>query len=332
MGSEFDGLLLYMSISYLVSSIMFSLRYKLLASLCLLINVAYYNNAYAQSYLNYTSTWTESSGSCGFSGTCDYLDYTRTLIGDTIINGKTYYKVFTSGTLSIYDLILGQIVSVEPYTAPIRYLREEQKRFIEYRTYNDNEIIIADFDLTVGDTAVSIYCQSPLMVDHIDTVYLNAEPRRRFYFRPGEASWAKTLTEGVGSSSGLFTNPCHEIGIESGSSMQCFSQDNGLIVLDTSAECNTTGSFTLSALLQSGIQVFPNPAVDYVDVVLTNQVPSGPYRINVYNLQGKLLSSDFVLFQEGRSRINLSSLSPGMYLLFVYNGRQIEIVKIVKGN
>ena len=311
---------------------MLSPLHKLLAAFCLLINLANHNTANAQSYLNYTSTWTESSGSCGFSGTCDYLDYTRILTGDTIINGKTYYKVFTSGTLSIYDLSLGAVVSVEPYIAPIRYIREEQKRFIEYRTYNDNERIFADFDLTVGDTAVNISCQSPLIVDHIDTVYLNAEPRRRFYFRPGGASGVnKTLIEGVGSSAGLFTSPCHEIGIESGSSMDCFSQENGLIVLDTSAECNSTGSIKLSVLLQSGIQVFPNPAVDYVDVVLTNQVLPGPYKINLYNLQGKLLSSDVVPFQEDRSRIDLSFLSPGVYLLFVYDGSQIETYKIIKG-
>jgi hypothetical protein len=49
-----------------------------------------------------------------------------TLSVDTIINGKTYYKVITSGTLIIYDLNLGQVVSVEPYSGPMAYIREEQ--------------------------------------------------------------------------------------------------------------------------------------------------------------------------------------------------------------
>jgi hypothetical protein len=299
---------------------MLSPQHKLLAGFCLLLNLAYNHAAFAQSYLNYSSTWTESSGSCGFSGTCESLDFTRTLSGDTVINGKTYYKVVTSGTLSIYDLGLGQVVSVEPYTAPMTYIREEQKRFIQYHNCSNDEVIFADFNLTVGDTAVGIlYCESPLIVDHINTVYLNAEPRRRFYFRRGVASWGnKTIIEGVGSSAGRFTNPCHEIGIESGSSMECFTQDDGLIVLDSTAACNTTGSIELPPLFHNVAHVFPNPAGDYVDVVLSNQFRSGSCRINLYNLLAELVSTHYAPEQEGRVRIDLSSLAPGIYLLVVY--------------
>jgi hypothetical protein len=318
--------------AFLVSFNVLLPLHKLLPGVCLLLNLASVNTLSAQPYLNYSSTWTESSGSCGFSGTCSSLNLTRTLVGDTVINGKTYYKVFTSGTLSIYDLDLGQVVSVEPYTGPMAYIREEQKRFIQYRTYSNDEVIFADFDLTVGDTAVSIlYCQSPLIVDHIDTVYLNAEPRRRFYFSPGGASWGnKTLIEGVGSSAGLFTNPCHEIGIESGSSMECFSQDDGLIVIDTSAACNTTVSIDLPSLLHNAVHVFPNPAGDYVDVVLINQVRSSPYRINLYNLQGELLSTHSVTGQEGQARIDLSSLAPAVYFMYVYSGGEFWVGRVLK--
>jgi hypothetical protein len=298
---------------------------------CLLLNIACIHTVCTQSYLNYTSTWTESSASCGFSGTCDYLDYTRTLTGDTVINGKTYYKVFTSGTLSTYDLNLEQIVSVVPFTSPMKYMREEQKRFLFYHPSLNDDIIFADFDLTVGDTAVNIYCQSPLIVDHIDTVYLNAEPRRRFYFGPGSPSWAnKTLIEGVGSSAGLFTNPCHEIGIESGSSMTCFSQDDGLIVLDTSSACNPTVSIELPSTSHPSVHVFPNPAGDYVDVVVPTQARRGPLRITLYNLQGELLSTQSIKEQEGRLQIDLSSLAPAIYFLFVYSGKEFEVIKVLK--
>lgn len=297
----------------------------------LLINLVTLPFISAQTYLNYSSTWTETSGSCGFSGTCDHLDYTRTLVGDTVLNGKTYYKVITEGTLSIYDLWLDSIVSVEPYTGPVQFIREEQSRLLWYRPSVQDEIILADFDLEVGDTAVSTGCQSKRIVHHIDTVYLNNEPRRIFYFGPGNgASWPnKVLIEGVGCTAGLFTYPCSEIGIESGSSLSCFSQDDDLIVVDTSAACNTTGTHHPLADLPNDIHIFPNPAMDEIfievgsmdvkEVVITDMAGRVAYREEKGNFIGN------------RLRVNVQSLVPGVYVVSVVEGRGIWAGRFVRG-
>ena len=252
-------------------------------------------------------------------------------MGDTLINGKTYYKVFTSGTHSVYDLFLGEIVLVEPFIGQVQFIREEQKRFLHYNSYSNDEVLFADFDLEVGDTAVSIYCQSPLIVDHIDTVYLDNEPRKRFYFEPDNSGWPyKSLIEGVGSTDGLFTNPCHEIGIEYGSSMECFSQDDGLIVIDSAAPCNTTGSIEGSPDLQHTIQLFPNPAVDYVDIFLAHYDWKNPARIRLYNLHGQLVSTYEVFGKDVMQRVDVSRLDAGVYFLNVDNGSEVWVGRIVK--
>jgi hypothetical protein len=122
------------------------------------------------------------------------------------LNGKTYYKVITEGTISTYDLDLDSIVAVSPHTWPMQFIREEQSRLLWYRSSIQDEIILADFDLEVGDTAVNTGCQTKLTVHHIDTVYLNNEPRRRFVFGAGNPnpSWLfKTLIEGVGCTAGI---------------------------------------------------------------------------------------------------------------------------------
>ena len=300
--------------------------------LCIYFLLLFSATVYAQTYLNLTSTWTESSASCCCVGTCDILDVTHTLIGDTVINGKTYYKVYTSGTHSIRDLWLDSIVLVEPFIGQMEYIREEQKQFLQYRTSSQTEVILADFDLEVGDTAVNTNCQSLVIVDHIDTVYLNNEPRKRFYFSPGSPGWGgKTLIEGVGCSAGLFTFPCHEIGIESGSSLECFSQDGGQIVIDSTSACNTTSSTELSLTFQNAIQVFPNPADEYIEVRLTNQDWNRPSRISLYNLQGQLISTQSIEEQEESQRIDLSGLIPAIYFLYVNNGREFCVKKVVKG-
>ncbi|MEL6634009.1 MAG: T9SS type A sorting domain-containing protein, partial [Bacteroidota bacterium] len=68
--------------------------------------------------------------------------------------------------------------------------------------------------------------------------------------------------------------------------------------------------------------VYPNPVQDYVQV----QGLLGPADYEVYQLEGKKVL-------EGQSidhRLDVSTLSPGIYLLKVQVGRQSQTLKLVK--
>ena len=76
-----------------------------------------------------------------------------------------------------------------------------------------------------------------------------------------------------------------------------------------------------------GIQVFPNPFTDVVNVVFDTD-PSQDATIQVINLQGQLMIERSAL---GDSAINAEWFSPGIYLLVLTeNGVPVETHKLVK--
>ena len=69
------------------------------------------------------------------------------------------------------------------------------------------------------------------------------------------------------------------------------------------------------------INIFPNPAVDYVNV--------GEGQIEVYSMTGTKLITQYLF---GSNRLNVASLSPGMYQVVVRNGHQISRASLIKRN
>jgi hypothetical protein len=279
----------------------------------------------AQTYLNSSSVWTESIGICGFTGSCDIYDFTRSISGDTVINGLSYQRVITSGTHSVYDLDSQAIVLVEPYTGETEFIREEDQLLYWYRVHNDSEIILADFDLAVGDTAVSRLCQNNVTVDHIDTLYLGSEPRRRYWFQPGNDNH-NFLIEGVGANGGLFTNPCSEIGFEYGSSLHCFAQDGAMIVIDT-AECEAATAVDNPVSYKS-LFVYPNPCYDELQVQLPDGL-TGSLTLEIFNSTGQLVNAS-MLQSDGEGKVNMKGFSAGVYYVRIMSMEGVFLGSVVK--
>jgi hypothetical protein len=295
-------------------------------NLILIIVLTYLGNAHAQNYLNHTSTWKELSASCGFDGTCWYVDYLITLPGDTVINGTNYYKAKSEGTITTWDLDGDTIVSIVTFSPPHQFIREEQRKFYRYHTSAGYDILLADFNLMVGDTAVDDQCSDAEIVDHIDTLYLGNIPRKRFHFNPN-GSFGTTLIEGVGSTKGLFSHPCQEIGIESGTAMLCYSQDGNTMQIDSSADCSQTVSVSPSNPYSLIVDHYPNPVVNtlYLTIPSTN---NKKHIIHLYDLQGNLHYSHSL--RESQLSIDMSSLPAGIYILVINDSRSVVSKKVIK--
>ena len=67
------------------------------------------------------------------------------------------------------------------------------------------------------------------------------------------------------------------------------------------------------------LQVFPNPTNDYIYIRALEKVD----KVEVYDLLGKL-----VLLNKQTERVNLSSLSKGLYLVKIYSGEASQVKKI----
>jgi hypothetical protein len=84
----------------------------------------------------------------------------------------------------------------------------------------------------------------------------------------------------------------------------------------------------VSAILPvKNVKIYPNPAGDYITVSFEN-VKNSNCIINIYDLQGRLQRSEkYVL---NNSRINISDLLPGIYILkFVVDDRILRYDKII---
>ena len=83
----------------------------------------------------------------------------------------------------------------------------------------------------------------------------------------------------------------------------------------------------------SQLQVFPNPTTDYVELVLENS-STDPVDITIYNQAGQLNSQ--VRFQKAgrvlRTRVDVSLLSAGLYMMGIQQGKSRVVKKIVKAD
>ncbi len=76
----------------------------------------------------------------------------------------------------------------------------------------------------------------------------------------------------------------------------------------------------------TGIQIFPNPAIDYVKVLFAEE---GNYQVQLFDLNGKLISS-FSVENDVEKVIKLINLQAGTYLLLVKKDKQRKVYKIIK--
>ena len=90
-----------------------------------------------------------------------------------------------------------------------------------------------------------------------------------------------------------------------------------------------------AANLVKGWQLYPNPAVNYVD--LRFSVPAATnLTLQLYDMQGQLISTffDHLYLWSGNytERLNISAIASGTYLLYIYDGQERTSLKLVIQN
>jgi hypothetical protein len=88
-----------------------------------------------------------------------------------------------------------------------------------------------------------------------------------------------------------------------------------------------TGVQEVSATVESVINIYPNPAENYIEVY--NTISTTKTTINVYDVTGKLITTkESVLYKE---YIDMSKFAKGLYFVEVMNGdKRIYKTKIIK--
>lgn len=173
-----------------------------------------------------------------------------------------------------------------------------------------------DFSLSVGDTLFSYYnfC-GDLIVDSIGTINLfNSETRKIFFLNNYEY-----FIEGLGGSQGFMNPQCQAIGSWN---QQCCVLINGVAIYDFL--CGSCFQVMKIERHESSsyITIYPNPTSDFLNIEINK--PEEPGAITLTDITGRVvLQSTFT------SRIDVSHLPKGMYLLSVYTNTEKFVRKII---
>lgn len=82
------------------------------------------------------------------------------------------------------------------------------------------------------------------------------------------------------------------------------------------AQSQPGDSYSSEATSAQNVEIYPNPAVDYVDVTVQN-VPVGKVRLAVHNILGNPMPVETEIIDEHRIRVRVKDLAAGYYLLAV---------------
>jgi hypothetical protein len=246
-----------------------------------------------------------------------YTNYWETYYdGDTVIQNQTYIRI----TKIEYDIFcLSEIVNGPEYIGAIRDDTINRKVYLVPPGQEDEELIY-DFNLLEGDTLFSyLNYGPPVYIDYIDSVLVGQVYHRRLGFQYGLGS----IIEGIGSETGLL----EELTIFEGGSYLCaLFVDSALYYPQDSCYLETDTCLTLNienpVLIRNFLQIFPNPAQDYILIRTLNGKYISGLRYQINNSAGIELLSGSIHDQEA---INISTLSPGIYLIRLtgnnlYNG------------
>jgi hypothetical protein len=95
--------------------------------------------------------------------------------------------------------------------------------------------------------------------------------------------------------------------------------------LDNDGGCTYSDAVAVRMDHPHDVVVFPNPGQDIVNVLFTAY---GPYKIQLVNDMGKVLSVPMIL-RDGQAQLDVSSLPPGCYLISAITGQLVTTKRLI---
>lgn len=243
------------------------------------------------------------------------------ILGDTTIGQTAYKKLYATNDTTISNWF--------------RYgaLRENENRVYFYLFANETEVVLYDFNLTVGESFISTYnsieyqgCPIEMEVSSIDTVTVeNGEQRQRFNFSDGE-----TWISGIGSLYGLVYVGVYQCIIDMYYNLSCCHENEELVFLSPNFDhclINTVGQNEISTRMNH--TVFPNPFTQ-TTVLNFDYSDSQTYRLQIINLTGQVVK-EINQINSGKIEISGNQLNSGIYFYQLMNDtKEIARGKLIK--
>ncbi len=289
--------------------------------IALIIQFALIANCKAQQYVPFPDSnayWSEFYSNYGYPN----YKYTYFIKGDTILDSISYHKIYSDDSTSTISYIGG--------------LREYNKRIYLFYSYCTHNILLYNFNLTVGDS-MRLSCIQPTCdtatnqyakVTSIDSVLLtDMRYRKRLNFSNGFSSWI----EGIGSMSGLLYPYYYCSTCMCGYESVCFKQNDTILYVNP--DDNTVPCFDYITSINELnnktdlITIFPNPATEQIQV---NCEQPKVISIEIYNMLGEKNYSLSCRQASSTISIDVSDFPNGVYILEEKTKKGVMVRKFVK--
>ena len=289
-------------------------------TIIILFNNKFYYSQTVDSYYDSTCIWLLNS-SCSAQFPCLLnSDYKYFFSKDTLINNNTYFKLYKKS----YNHFVWMSATPTPISCNDNYIETTLIGFIRqhnklvYLRVNNQDEILYNFDLNVGDTLENTYnnFQNDISVISIDSILINGQYVKRFNLSSNSTS--SYMIEGIGHEFG-FLEPFPPI-LECGYNLVCFKKNNITYFPDTNFNCST--NVDLSNNENIDVAFYPNPALNYLIVDLKK------FKYSIVDVNYKILKSDEVLTEN--YHIDISFLKPGFFILCIDNKNHSFRTKFLK--
>ena len=279
--------------------------------LLFILSFFFCQNINSQSFVEEGNQW--SMVNYTFAG---IFSSTYRIEGDTIINGINYKKMwYTNQDPSIADWTLE------------KYIREDSTQKVYQLNASNEERIIYDFGLSVGDTIVSnVSPEQNSIVTALDSIELNdATKRKRLTITSLYcADWniEEFWIEGIGGRNYAFYYVDVFCQTDTGLSLRCFS-NNGNFLYGSADSNNCFIPTSINELEQTNIKIFPNPTQDILNLEYDETLEIE--QLKIFDFQGQMIRS--LQVENDFSQISIADFPKGVYYLKIETARSEFIVK-----
>ena len=240
-----------------------------------------------------------------------YSTVSYKFLGDTIINSKEYFKLYKSDEEypSNWDLWC--------------FMREDSNKRIWYRDwFADDESLMYDFSVEVGDSIFAGIEPVYLHIDSISVDTINQEERKKYWISCNEMpEYHETWIEGIGSSKGICWGGSVLI-VGGWYRLLCMSELDNLIYQNPDYEsCYLiTG---INEFEDPHLKLYPNPARNFI--IIENSENIQIESISLINLKGQKIK----LFDAEKRHLDITKINSGVYFISVSTEIGVWAEKII---
>lgn len=245
-----------------------------------------------------------------YPGDTSFSTLTYEFFGDTIIDSKTYLKLFKSSEENPLNWTLDC------------FMREENKKAWYRHVTNEHEVLMYNFNLNVGDSILDMTESNYMIVDSIGYQIINQEERKKYWLSSIEMpEYNETWIDGIGSSKGIcFGGTVLFVG--GWTWFLCLSENGDLIYMNPNYNSCFLTTET-NEILFPNFDIYPNPTKEIL--FIQNRQSINIKSITISDINGLIIKS----FNTATSELDISDLSSGLYFLNISSDSGIITKKVI---